>query len=124
MRILLRPSPNPNQEAKFFGTLETLLGNCSTHKYEGGEIVWKNPPIIFIVSNGRPLEERRGADGWLLRDYVPVCFLSAHRIIGQVFTVREDGGRLELVQAFALALVLALARALTLTLTLSLTRPL
>lgn len=100
-------SESMTTEAKFFGTFETLLGNCATYKYEGGEVAWIYPPIFFIVSNGRPIEVKVDKHtGKVLRDprtgkigYNPKCHLSAYRLAQNVFTVKTDkAGNMVLLQ--------------------------
>ena len=92
-------SEQPAKEPMFFGTIETLTGkSLSSFKYEGGEVTWAKPPSVLIASNGRPIEHRADKNGRLLRNldetiaYTPKCYLSAHRIMGHVFTVKDDRG--------------------------------
>ena len=94
------------KEAAFMGTLETLLGKTlSTSKYQGKVLTWVNQPYVLIAGNARPIEYKTNqVDGTLLRNadgsigYLPICHLSAHRIIGKVYTIKRSGGQLLLVQ--------------------------
>ena len=111
---LARACSDQLHEAGFMGKLETLLTNISTLKYEGGEVKWRNDPGIVVMSNGRPVEYRENATKTgVLRyvhgdpvsadkigkiGYVPKCHLSAHRLIGNVFTMENRCGKLYLEQ--------------------------
>ena len=87
-------SDSPAKEPSFYGTIETLIGKkISSAKYRGVQLEWLNPPSVLIMSNGRPIQKKAGTV-----DFVPRCFLSAHRLIGKVFTIAKVGCQRELIQ--------------------------
>ena len=73
-----------------------MQSNLTSGKYEGGELVWAcNKPLIIIACQARPIIDKDSA-GNLLN--VPICHLSAHRLIGNVFSMKMGPSGLELVQ--------------------------
>ena len=87
-------SDSPAKEPAFYGTIETLIGKkLSSAKYKGVQITWPHQPSVLIFSNGRPIQCRAGTV-----DFVPRCFLSATRLIGNVWTVEKVGCEVLLLQ--------------------------
>jgi hypothetical protein len=95
--------------------METLLmKNGTTMMYEGGVLQYENAPSHIAVSNSRPVTFKIDKDGNPLRYtaedpevkngkyedgeiYPPVkCYLSAHRLMDAVFTLKDTGSAFEI----------------------------
>ena len=88
-------SDSPAKEPSFYGTIETLIGKkLASGKYKSVQVEWLNQPSVLIMSNNRPIQYKAGA----LSFGVPRCYLSAHRLLGNVFTIAKVGCQRELIQ--------------------------
>jgi len=84
-------------EASFWGTIESLQTAVTSGKYDGGELQWKpgGKPVNLVGTNARPIMDKDSHGNPL---DVPVCHLSAHRLMGNVYTMEMGPNGLELVQ--------------------------
>lgn len=84
-------------EASFWGTIESLQTAVTSGKYDGGELQWKpdGKPVNLVGTNARPIMDKDSHGNPL---DVPICHLSAHRLMGNVYTMEMGPNGLELVQ--------------------------
>ena len=83
-------------QASFWGAIETLMTAVTDGKYGGGELQWiDQKPVIVVVSNTRPII---GVDAKGKELDKPLCHLSAHRLIGNVYSMELGAQGYELVR--------------------------
>ena len=87
-------------ESHCLGAIETIMTNFTSGKYRGGELKWgANKPVVIIVSNQRPISVRLESDGITRKaKEPPICHMSAHRLVGNVYSIKQDGDDYKLVQ--------------------------
>ena len=89
-----------HEDSSCLGCVETLMSNFTSGKYQGGEVQWGMcKPTVVIVSNQRPISVCLESDGLTRKDdSKPICHLSAHRLIGNVYTIKQEANDYTLIQ--------------------------